>query len=178
MDTCDSGTCKCGTAAACSGATDTCTSGACKCGAADACSGASDTCTSGACKCGTAEPCAGPLSNICTGSACKCGSSAACTAGTLGTCLAADATTPTSTDTTATCKCSGDGEEDSCYKSSNAGYDSTKPICGDGTCGTLGECVACSEFTDKLATGTGTKQGTCPKSTEKCCPNGSCADTC
>ena len=37
-DTCDAGTCKCGSAAACSLPTATqCTSGACKCGSATAC---------------------------------------------------------------------------------------------------------------------------------------------
>ena len=81
-----------------------CASGTCK-----TCSDNSDTCAAGdTCKCGAATACGGSsvLDNICTGSTCKCGSDNKCTAGTtLATCLATDGTsTPTSSDTTATCK--------------------------------------------------------------------------
>jgi len=88
-DTCVSGVCKCGTSAACSGATDTCTSGTCKCGTNPACSGAADTCVSGACKCGTSAACSG-TSDTCSSGVCKCGSGPACVSPKVckaGTCI-------------------------------------------------------------------------------------------
>ena len=106
-NTCVLGTCYCGSIAACSGTTDTCTSGTCYCGSAAACTANSDTCTSSACKCGSDTACgtADTISNICSSSTCKCGTATKCTSTVvLSKCLAADLTTPTSSDTAATCK--------------------------------------------------------------------------
>jgi len=79
-DTCTSGVCKCGAGSACAGNADICVSGVCKCGINAACSGAADTCAKGVCKCGTAAPCSG-VSDTCAGGVCKCGAGPACSSG-------------------------------------------------------------------------------------------------
>ena len=132
-DTCDQGTCKCGSSPACSGISDTCVSGACKCGAAPACSGASDTCTSGICKCGTAPSCSG-ASDSCTSGVCKCGSNPGCS-GTSDTC------------SSGTCKC---GSGPACV---------SPKVCKAGTCIS---CTKNTDCDDKLSCTTDTcSSGTC-----------------
>ena len=132
-DTCDQGTCKCGTLPSCSGSSDTCVSGACMCGTAAACSGASDTCASGVCKCGSAAACAG-TTDTCLSGACKCGTGPACS-GASDSCTAGVCTCGSGPACTAPKVCKA-GSCISCTKNSDCDdkLSCTTDTCAAGTC--------------------------------------------
>ncbi len=75
-DTCDAGTCKCGTNPACvpTSKNPTCVSGTCQCGTT-VCDDRSDRCVAGACKCGNLEPCG--VGKVCCNGTC-CGTGKKC----------------------------------------------------------------------------------------------------
>ena len=71
-------------------------------------------------------------------------------------------------------QCTGTGSSDSCFVSSNSGYDATKPLCGTSTVGTIGVCGGCVKVSGSNGPGDGTTQGSCPTASTVCCSNGSC----
>ena len=76
----------------CTGDSDSCDAGTCKCGSAAKCGATlSNICTSATCKCGSSTACSLPTATRCNSGTCKCGQGSLCTAGTrYASCLYSD----------------------------------------------------------------------------------------
>ena len=76
-------------------------------------------------------------------------------------------------------QCSGTGTASTCLTGSDKATPLVLTHCGDGTVGTLGECVKCSKDASAgtPGDGDGSAQGTCADSSHRCIPDGSCKCT-